>query len=70
MRGVWIMLTRDAILGANFVEYILRGASATVVNVVETLLDCYVDAGAGGNVEEPLIGFGILDYGFCFAIDG
>ena len=45
---------------ANLVKYISRRASASVGYIIEPLTDAFLCIGAGGNVEQALIGFGVL----------
>ena len=45
---------------ANLVKDISRRASASVGYIIEPLTDAFLCIGAGGNVEQALIGFGVL----------
>ena len=45
---------------ANLVKDISRRASASVGYIIETLTDAFLCIGAGGNVEQALIGSGVL----------
>ena len=44
-------------LAANLVEDLTRRAGAAVRNIVQTLADAFFRVCAGGNIEQPLVGF-------------
>jgi hypothetical protein len=48
---------------ANLVKYLSRRASASVGYVIKPLADAFLCIGAGGDVKQALIGFGILHDG-------
>ena len=50
---------------ANLVKYVSRRASASVGYVIKSLADAFLCIGAGRNVEQALIGFGILHDSCC-----
>jgi hypothetical protein len=54
---------RYALSAANLVDSFARRAGAAVRNIVQTLADEFFRICAGGNVEQPLVGFGILHDG-------
>jgi hypothetical protein len=53
---------------ADVVEYFFGGASASVGYVIEALTDTFHGAGTGRNVEQALIGVGIVHDSRCFAL--
>jgi hypothetical protein len=53
---------------ANLVKYLSCRASTSVCDVVQTLTDTFLSIGTGGNVEEALIGFGVLHNGSGFSV--
>jgi hypothetical protein len=53
---------------ANLVKDISRRASASVGYIIETLTDAFLCIGAGGNVEQALIGFGVLHDSRCLSL--
>jgi len=53
-------------VAANLVKYLSRRASASVGYVIQALTDAFLCIRAGGNVEQPLIGFSILHYSPAF----
>src|ERR1700691_6257837 len=54
---------------ANLVKYLSRRTGTTVCNIVPTLTDAFLGVGAGGKIEQALIGFSILHNGSCFSVD-
>jgi hypothetical protein len=55
-------------LAANLVKYLYCRARTTVCDVVQTLTDSFPSIGASGNVEETLVGFGVLHNGSGLSI--
>ena len=55
---------------ANFVKYLSRRARASVCYVIKPLTDAFLGIGAGSNVEQPLIGFGVLHNCRGFSLHG
>ena len=53
---------------ADVVEYFFGGASASVGYVIKALTDTFHGVGTGRNVEQALIGVGILHDSRCFAL--
>jgi predicted nucleic acid-binding Zn ribbon protein len=53
---------------ANLVKYFSCRASTSECDVVQTLTDTFLSIGAGGNVEEALIGLGVLHNGSGFSV--
>jgi len=51
---------------ANPVKDLSRRTSTSAGYVVEPLANAFRSIGAGGNVEQALVSFGILDDGRCF----
>ncbi len=45
---------------ANLVKYRFRRPGAAVGHIFQTLANTFLDLRAGGDVEQPLIGLGIL----------
>ena len=62
--------TRYVIFGAESVEDFARWARAAPRNVVQALANPLAGGSLGGDIEEPLIGRGILNHQFRFAVDG
>ena len=52
--------TRYAMLAANLVENVSRQAGATVCYIVQPLANAFLGICARGEVQQPLIGLGIL----------
>ena len=50
----------------NLVKYLPRRVSASVGYVIKPLTDAFLCIGAGGNVEQALIGFGVLHEAAAF----
>src|SRR5882724_6368511 len=65
-----VRLTRYAIFLAHLLEDLVHRASPACVQVFETLTDAFLRASLGGEVEEALVGGGVLDDSFGFAVDG
>src|ERR1700745_49288 len=63
-------LTRYRMVAAERVQSFTRGTHATLLYVFDTLPDSLKCVGLGGDVEQALIGFGILNDGFRLSIDG
>jgi hypothetical protein len=59
------MLTAYAMHGFELVEKLLRGPSFSLFRVLQALTDAFLCINAGRNVEQALIGFGILHDGRC-----
>jgi hypothetical protein len=57
-------------LTANVVEHLLGRSCAATGYVIKPLADSFVYVGASGDVEQPLIGSGILDDRFGLALHG
>src|SRR5579863_2122458 len=55
-----ISLTRYAMLGAEFFEGLSRGFVSAALQVLHALANAFAGIGAGSDVEEPLVGVGIL----------
>jgi hypothetical protein len=55
---------------ANFVKCLFRRARASVRYVIKSLTDAFLGIGAGSNVEQPLIGFGVLHDCRCLPLHG
>jgi hypothetical protein len=55
---------------ANSVKRFLGRACAAVGYVIKSLPDTLLNVGAGGNVEQALIRFGVLDDGLGLALNG
>lgn len=50
---------------ANLVKYVSRRASAPMGHVIKPLTDAFRGIGLCGNIEQSLIGFGVLYDGRC-----
>src|ERR1700674_1713245 len=59
------MLTAYAMLGFELVEKLLRGPSFSFFRVLQALTDAFLCIDAGSDVEQALIGLGILHDGRC-----
>jgi hypothetical protein len=55
---------------ANLVKYLSRWVSASVGYVIQALTDAFLGIGLGSNIEQSLIGFGVLHDGRCFPPHG
>jgi hypothetical protein len=55
---------------AEFIKELACGASAPCGHVFEALADGFFFIAKGGEVEEALVGGGVLDDSFGFAVDG
>ncbi len=53
---------------ANPVEAFVRRAAATARKIIQTLADAFFRICAGGNVEQPQEGFGILHDSGCLTV--
>src|ERR1035437_3677021 len=58
-----VMLTRYAMLGLELVEKLPRRADLSFFRVLQSLADTFLCVGTGGNVEQSLIGVGVLHDG-------
>ena len=56
-------------IAAEGLQSFARGAHTTLLCVFDTLSDALKGIGLCGDVEQALIGFGILDDRFCFSVD-
>ena len=54
---------------ADLIEGGFRRRSATMRNIVQALTDAFAGVGTGSEVEEALVGFGILHDGCRLAVD-
>jgi hypothetical protein len=54
-------LTRYAIRGFKFREKLLGVAPSSSLGIVQALTDTFGCVGLGGNIEQALIGFGVLN---------
>src|ERR1700733_11837207 len=63
-----VTLTRYAMLGFKFVKELPRGPCSSFFYVLQTLSDALLCVGTGGNVEQALIGLGILHDGCCLPL--
>jgi len=57
-------------LTTHLVEELGCGTAFSSLEFFESLTDALLDVGEGGEVEEALVGGGILEDGFRFAVDG
>jgi len=64
-----VMLTRYAILGFKLVEKLSDWSCTAMCYVVEPLANTFLSIGARGNVEQTLIGFGVLHDRCSFAVN-
>ena len=60
--------TRYGMFAANLVKHLSRRACASVGDVIKPLADTFLGIGPRGNIEQSLIGFGVLYDGRCFAL--
>ena len=58
-----VRLTRYAMRGFEGLKKLLRWPYRPLLCVFQTLADTLFDVGTGGNVEQPLIGTGVLHDG-------
>src|SRR5579863_6426113 len=65
-----ISLTKYAMLGAEFFQGPSRGFVSAALQVLHALANALAGIGAGGDVEEPLIGPGILHHRLGFTVHG
>jgi hypothetical protein len=56
-------------LPANLVEDLPSRPRAAAGYIIKALSDCLMDIGTGSDVEEPLIGLGVLDNRPSLAFD-
>jgi hypothetical protein len=54
--------------GFELVEKLPRGPSLSFFRTLKALSDAFLGVGMGGNIEQSLIGFGILHDGGCFPL--
>jgi hypothetical protein len=64
-----VMLTRYAILGVKLAEKLSRWSCTAMGYVVDPLANAFLRIGARDNVEQTLIGFGVLHNRCSFAVD-
>src|ERR1035438_2158313 len=64
-----MILTRYSMRGFEFREELLNVAPLPKPGLVQALPDSFASVGAGCDVEQPLIGSGVLDDGLGFALD-
>src|ERR1019366_288628 len=64
-----MILTRYSMRGFEFGEELLRVAPLSKPGLVQALANSLASVGAGRDVEQPLIGSGVLDDGLGFAVD-
>jgi len=57
-------------LATHLVEELGCGTAFSSLEFFESLTDALLDVGEGGEIEEALVGGGILEDGFGFAVDG
>jgi hypothetical protein len=57
-------------LGADFVEDVASRTGTTFARVFETLANALARVSFRGNVQKPLVCFGILHHGFRFSVHG
>ena len=55
---------------AHLLEELCGWTAFASVKLFQSLADAFVGVGLGGDVEEALVGGGVLDDGFGFAVDG
>src|ERR1035437_2248016 len=63
-----MILTRYSMRGFEFGEKLLSVAPSSLPGLQQSLANPFASVGAGGDVEQPLIGSGILDDGLGFAL--
>jgi hypothetical protein len=56
-------------LSANLAEYFACRTGTAARHIIQTLANGLEDVGACGNVEQLLIGFRVLDYGFRLPVE-
>jgi hypothetical protein len=57
-------------LRPKFGEELSDGPHLSVAGVFDALADSFASVGSGGNIEQALIGFSVLNDGSCLAFDG
>jgi hypothetical protein len=62
--------TRYRMLPPDFREYLTRGPRAALRHFLKTLTDGLFHVSARGQIQQPLIGLGILDHRFGFTLYG
>ena len=63
-----VILTRYAMLGFEIVEKLPRRPDLSFFRVLQPLTDAFLHIGVGGNVEQALVGFGILHDSRCLSL--
>src|SRR3984893_4688905 len=64
------MLTTYAMLLTHLLEELVRWTPLASAKLGQSLADAFVDIGLCDEVEEVLVGGGVLDDGFGFTVDG
>src|SRR5271166_3690993 len=64
------MLTAYAMFGFELVEKLFRRSYLFLFRILEALPDAFLGIGAGSNVEQMLVGFGILNNSRGLALHG
>src|SRR6185312_5374919 len=62
--------TRYAIFRAHVFENLLQWLGAAICDIVQPLADGFVLVGEGGEIEQMLVGGGVLEDGAGLAVDG
>jgi hypothetical protein len=65
-----MILTRYAMRGFEFGEELLGVAPLTLLGLFETLANALACVGESGDIQETLVGLGVLDDGGSFALYG
>src|SRR5260370_5776212 len=65
-----MVLTRYAMFLAHLLEELSGWTSFALAKLFQSLADAFAGVGFGGEVEEALVGGGVLDDGFGLAVDG